>query len=41
MRGAAWPHAFRQGPKTGPPRGDCYDTIPYGLFTSFTLKRTQ
>ncbi|MGQ9605625.1 MAG: glycosyl hydrolase [Thermogutta sp.] len=41
MRGSAWPHAFAQGPKEGPPPGSAYDTIPYGLFESFeVLRRT-
>ncbi len=37
MRGAAWPHAFRQGPEYGPPPGQKYDTIKYGLFEPFVL----
>jgi len=37
MRGSAWPHAFAQGPTEGPPPGDRYDTIAYGLFEPFTL----
>jgi len=40
MRGAAWPHAFRQGPETGPPPGAKYDTIGYGLFEPFRLEQT-
>ena len=39
MRGSAWPHAFVQGPAEGPPRGDRYDTIAYGLFEPFVLVR--
>ena len=37
LRGSAWPHAFQQGPETGPPPGDRYDTIGYGLFEPFTV----
>jgi hypothetical protein len=37
LRGAAWPHMFRIGPETGPPAGDRYDTIAYGLFAPFQL----
>ena len=40
MRGAAWPHAFRQGPEHGPPPGEKYDTIEYGLFAPFVLVRS-
>jgi len=39
MRGAAWPHAFAQGPTEGPPPGARYDTIGYGLFEPFKLIR--
>jgi len=37
MRGSAWPHAFAQGPAEGPPAGDRYDTIAYGLFEPFRV----
>ncbi len=37
MRGSAWPHAFAQGPTEGPPAGDRYDTIAYGLFEPFEV----
>jgi len=37
MRGSAWPHAFSQGPKEGPPPGSAYDTISYGLFEPFDV----
>jgi hypothetical protein len=40
MRGAAWPHAFRQGPNHGPP-GEKYDTIEYGLFEPFVLMNVK
>ncbi|MBW7938315.1 MAG: hypothetical protein H3C63_05710, partial [Candidatus Omnitrophica bacterium] len=30
-RGSAWPGAFQRGPESGPPRGDLYDTMEYGL----------
>lgn len=39
LRGSAWPHAFRQGPRHGPPPGEKYDTIGYGLFEPFLLIR--
>ena len=35
--GSAWPGMFHQGPETGPPAGDTYHTIDYGLFEPFTL----
>ena len=37
MVGRAWPHAFEQGPETGPPPGEKYHTLDYGLFEPFTL----
>jgi len=37
MVGKAWPNAFQQGPKTGPPPGAQYDTLSYGLFKPFVL----
>jgi hypothetical protein len=39
LRGSAWPSAFRQGPQHGPPPGEAYDTIGYGLFEPFVLKQ--
>ncbi len=37
--GSAWPVMFQQGPESGPPEGDDYHTVDYGLFTPFVLKR--
>lgn len=37
MVGRAWPHAFEQGPQTGPPPGADYDTLDYGMFEPFSL----
>jgi hypothetical protein len=39
--GAAWPHAFQQGPETGPPPGEKYQTLDYGLFEPFVLNRAK
>jgi hypothetical protein len=36
--GAAWPNMFQRGPETGPPAGEKYDTIGYGLFEPFLLE---
>jgi hypothetical protein len=36
--GSAWPGMFQQGPQTGPPPGDNYHTLNYGLFEPFVLK---
>jgi len=38
--GAAWPNMFQGGPETGPPAGNRYHTIGYGLFEPFVLKNT-
>lgn len=38
--GAAWPNMFHRAPETGPPPGDKYHTIGYGLFKPFVLKQT-
>jgi hypothetical protein len=38
LRGSAWPASFQKAPETGPPPGNSYDTIDYGLFEPFTLK---
>lgn len=37
--GAAWPSAFRVGPSPGPPPGEAYSTVGYGLFEPFVLKQ--
>ncbi|MEN6578375.1 MAG: glycosyl hydrolase [Phycisphaerales bacterium] len=37
--GSAWPGMFQQGPEAGPPAGDSYHTVDYGLFTPFVLKQ--
>jgi len=39
MVGRAWPHAFRQGPETGPPPGKQYSTLAYGMFEPFVLEK--
>ena len=31
--------AFRVGPETGPPPGNAYSTLAYGLFEPFVLKQ--
>ncbi len=41
MVGKAWPHAFEQGPETGPPPGNKYDTLDYGLFEPFSLLNSR
>ena len=41
MVGRAWPHAFEQGPQTGPPPGQNYDTLDYGLFEPFSLLQSK
>jgi hypothetical protein len=38
-QGSAWPSMFRNGPRTGPPAGEQYETIGYGLFKPFELHR--
>ena len=38
--GSAWPSAFHNGPVEGPPPGDAYHTLAYGLFEPFTLEHT-
>ncbi|MHC4433259.1 MAG: glycosyl hydrolase [Planctomycetota bacterium] len=38
--GAAWPNMFHRGPESGPPPGDKYHTVGYGLFEPFVLKQT-
>jgi len=37
--GAAWPSAFHVGPNPGPPPGDAYSTVGYGLFEPFRLEQ--
>ena len=36
--GAAWPNMFQRGPETGPPPGEKYHTIGYGLLQPFVLE---
>lgn len=35
--GSAWPSMFQKGPDTGPPPGNKYSTVGYGLFKPFEL----
>ncbi|MGA2865718.1 MAG: glycosyl hydrolase [Verrucomicrobiota bacterium] len=37
--GAAGPASFQRGPNPGPPPGEKYSTVAYGLFEPFVLKR--
>jgi len=37
--GSAWPGMFQRGPETGPPPGQEYHTVDYGLFAPFVLKQ--
>jgi hypothetical protein len=37
--GAAWPAAFRSAPDYGPPPGERYSTVAYGLFEPFALRQ--
>ena len=39
--GTAWPTMFRRAPETGPPAGNQYNTIGYGLFKPFVLKNVR
>jgi hypothetical protein len=39
--GTAWPGSFQKAPVYGPPPGEAYDTVAYGLFTPFTLEQRQ
>ena len=39
--GAAWPSQFQRGPAEGPPPGEQYSTVGYGLFEPFLLKNTR
>lgn len=36
--GSAWPSVFRRAPETGPPPGNQYHTVGYGLFKPFVLQ---
>jgi hypothetical protein len=36
--GTAWPSMFRNGPENGPPPGERYSTVGYGLFQPFVLR---
>jgi hypothetical protein len=38
--GAAWPNMFHRGPEKGPPPGNQYHTVGYGLFKPFVLKNS-
>ncbi len=37
VTGSAWPNMFQRAPETGPPPGDKYSTLGYGLFEPFVL----
>jgi hypothetical protein len=37
--GSAWPGMFQRGPNPGPPPGEAYSTVGYGLFEPFVLKQ--
>ena len=37
--GSAWPGMFQRGPETGPPPGQEYHGVEYGLFQPFALKQ--
>jgi hypothetical protein len=39
LRGSAWPASFQKAPENGPPSGNNYDTIDYGLYELFTLRQ--
>jgi len=39
--GSAWPGMFKQAPEAGPPPGNNYQTIGYGLFKPFTLYKRK
>jgi hypothetical protein len=39
--GSAWPGMFQAGPKPGPPPGDHYSTVGYGMFAPFTLQHVN
>jgi len=37
--GSAWPGMFQRGPNPGPPPGNSYHTVGYGLFEPFELEQ--
>ncbi len=37
--GSAWPGSFQKAPETGPPAGNSYHTVDYGLFEPFAVKQ--
>jgi len=37
--GSAWPGSFQKAPETGPPAGNNYHTVDYGLFEPFAMKQ--
>ncbi len=37
--GSAWPGSFQKAPETGPPAGNSYHTVDYGLFEPFAMKQ--
>jgi len=39
--GSAWPGMFHQGPEHGPPPGNAYHTLGYGLFEPFVLEQVR
>ncbi|MHB1035615.1 MAG: glycosyl hydrolase [Pirellulales bacterium] len=39
--GTAWPGMFHVGPENGPPPGESYSTLDYGLLAPFTVKQLK
>ena len=39
--GSAWPGMFQKGPSPGPPAGEAYSTVGYGLFEPFVLRQLE
>lgn len=39
--GAAWPGNFQRGPIPGPPPGEEYSTVAYGLFKPFVIRQMR
>jgi hypothetical protein len=39
--GSAWPGMFQRGPNPGPPPGEGYSTVGYGLLEPFVLKQVS
>jgi hypothetical protein len=39
--GSAWPSMFHEGPADGPPPGEKYSTVGYGLFEPFVMKQAH